>query len=127
VERLLSAGGLRERTEEIGFSHYSSLCREIFEDGQRFLAGSAWEVTIPKPQKTKHHKKMDNVERESKKQGKAEEILTTAIKWKNEGRTLKDFIDRHNISRFNRSTLPGIKDKVRELWNDNNEDGATSV
>jgi hypothetical protein len=127
VERLLSAGGLRERTEEIGFSHYSSLCREIFEDGSRFLAGSAWEVTIPKPQKTKHHKKMDNVERESKKQGKAEEILTTAIKWKRDGKTLREFIRKNNIERFDRSTLPGIKSKVRELWNDINEDGATSV
>lgn len=64
------------------------------------------------------HKAMPPAVKEDKHKIMIGKILDKAREWKERGESYREFIRKNNIERFNRSTLPGIKDEVRRVWDE---------
>lgn len=62
------------------------------------------------------HEAMPPAVMEDKRNIMRGKILDKAREWKERGGTYREFVNGNNISRLDRSTLPGIKDEVRRVW-----------
>jgi hypothetical protein len=62
------------------------------------------------------YRTMSPAVREDKRKIRIDKILDNARQWKEQGGSLREFNRMNNISRFDQTTLPGIKDEVRRVW-----------
>jgi hypothetical protein len=115
--------GMNQRTNTVGYIHYPVVSDGVFRDAERWLAKTddQWvsSTTIAEQSASKHeHRILERTaSRLSEANTRRSDLLNLARDAFNDGVQFREFVQNNNVARKSKSTIPGVLDEVRKIFN----------